>query len=198
MWHNESLPISASERIEGIAVPEFGYEAFFDRRLVIRGSLISGSGVFSREEIKKGEFVISWTGRLFTIAQARAGQANPHTLAGFDEGVYVGQSMDEPSTPDQFLNHSCDPNLWMVGRTGLVARRSIRPGEEVTADYALWEIDPEWRLQTSCRCGSLACRGEVTGRDWLRPELQEKYREHFLPCINERIRRFSCTSGGSK
>jgi len=64
------------------------------------------------------------------------------------------------------------------------ARRASAPGEEPTFDYALATAVP-WSI--SCRCGSPACRCLITGNDWWRPELQERYREHFSPFINARI-----------
>ncbi len=88
---------------------------------------------------------------------------------------------------DFFLNHSCDPNLWLVDEVTFGARRDIRPGEEVTADYAYWQAEEDLIAAWTCHCGSPLCRGRVTGRDWRLPELQERYRGHFSPFINARI-----------
>ena len=30
-----------------------------------------------------------------------------------------------------------------------------------------------------CRCGTRSCRGVIGGRDWQRPELQERYGNYF-------------------
>jgi hypothetical protein len=38
-----------------------------------------------------------------------------------------------------FINHSCDPNVGFAGDIVLVAMRDIRQGEELTADYALFD-----------------------------------------------------------
>ena len=84
------------------------------------------------------------------------------------------------------MNHSCDPNIWMSDAFTLSARRRIEPGEELTADYALWLYDVDWVLDP-CRCGSPLCRGRVTGRDWQLPELQVRYAGHFTPFINRLI-----------
>lgn len=69
----------------------------------------------------------------------------------------------------------------------LVARRLVAAGEELTADYALWELDPEWVSPFRCRCGAAECRGVITGRDWEDPELQRRYAAHFHPVLNARI-----------
>src|SRR5438045_2910448 len=57
--------------------------------------------------------------------------------------------------------------------------------EELTLDYALFSVAPEWRME--CHCGSSLCRGVVTGNDWRLLELQERYAGHFSPFINARI-----------
>jgi hypothetical protein len=77
----------------------------------------------------------------------------------------------------------------MEDEVTLVTRRPIEAGEELSADYAMWETDENWISQWRCQCGSVHCRGTITGKDWRRHELQTKYQGHFLPLINERIRR---------
>ena len=84
-------------------------------------------------------------------------------------------------------NHSCDPSLWMRDERTVCARRDIGAGEELTMDYAVVTVTPEWRMQ--CQCGTSACRGVVTGNDWRIPELQQRYAGRFSPFINARIAR---------
>jgi hypothetical protein len=43
--------------------------------------------------------------------------------------------------------------------------------------------------QLECRCGSARCRGVVTGRDWQRPELQQRYRGWFSAYLQQRMAR---------
>lgn len=137
--------------------------------------------------MREGEVVIIFGGRIFTTEDVRAGRAKPDSLAGVGEGIYMGQLPGDPDSPDQFLNHSCDPNLWMLNEVEVAARRRIGRGEELTADYAMWEIDPNWQLLAACRCGSALCRGRITGQDWQLISLQSEYEGHFIPCLNERI-----------
>ena len=75
------------------------------------------------------------------------------------------------------------------GTASLVARRDIEAGEEVTVDYALFTTQSNWMLDNRCRCGSPYCRRVVTGDDWRREDVQERYRDHFSPFINRRIER---------
>jgi hypothetical protein len=78
-------------------------------------------------------------------------------------------------------NHSCDPNVWLVGASELAARHAIAKDEEVVSDYATYTMASDWSMD--CVCRSDACRGRVTGDDWRRSELQQRYAGHFAPPI---------------
>jgi hypothetical protein len=89
-------------------------------------------------------------------------------LVAVDEAEYEGVML--------FLNHSCEPNVGFGGNVVLVAMRDIRPGEELTTDYALFD---DYDGTMECHCGTPSCRGTVSGRDWQRAELQRRYRPYF-------------------
>ncbi len=102
-----------------------------------------------------------------------------------DDDLY---SIEERGSDDTyFMNHSCDPSVWMSSAVTLVARRDILPGEELTVDYALFEADEGFVAAWECGCRSPRCRSLITGVDWTNPELQERYQGHFSPLINKRI-----------
>jgi uncharacterized protein len=168
-------------------------ESWIDPRMEIRESAGRGRGSFALAPIGAGEIVTIWGGsQVFTLEEVKAGKARKESLATIGEGLFLGEAKsDEPyhPGPDHYLNHSCDPNVWMADEVTLVARRAIAKGEELTADYALWEGDENWVMRWTCLCGSPLCRGRVTGRDWRLPALRERYRGHFSPFINERIGR---------
>jgi hypothetical protein len=46
-----------------------------------------------------------------------------------------------------------------------------------------------------CHCGASTCRRIVTGQDWRRPDLQEKYRGYFSWYLEQKIRAASADSG---
>jgi len=83
------------------------------------------------------------------------------------------------------VNHSCDPNCGMSGQIALVALRPLEPGEEICFDYAMSDGTPY--DQFPCGCGAATCRGRVSGDDWQRPELWERYRGYFSPYLQRRI-----------
>jgi hypothetical protein len=153
----------------------------------VHRSAISGKGIFATENICEGDVVFRCGGQLFRNNDIHDGKARLQSLTGFAEGVYIGTPSDAPKGTDEYLNHSCDPNLWLLDEITLVARRSIRIGEELTVDYSTWEIDEHWKLPGICNCKSLVCRGRITGKDWIMDSLQSRYMNHFLPCLNERM-----------
>ena len=99
-----------------------------------------------------------------------------------DDNLYSVEERGE--APTYFMNHSCDPNVWMANAVTLVARRGIPSGAELTTDYALFEAVEDFEAEWECQCGSAHCRKRFTGKDWRIPELQERYAGHFLPLIS--------------
>ena len=116
------------------------------------------------------------------LAAAPPGQSWPRP-----DGSYVWLPPKNLEAEEHFLNHSCDPNLWMANEVTLIAKRPVLAGEELTADYALWEFDPDWVSSFRCVCRASRCRGVITGRDWECSELQQRYAGHFHPLLNSRI-----------
>jgi hypothetical protein len=39
----------------------------------------------------------------------------------------------------------------------------------------------------TCNCGAPGCRKVITGRDWMKPELQQKYRGYFSWYLEKKI-----------
>lgn len=57
--------------------------------------------------------------------------------------------------PERYMNHSCEPNTHVVGKSD-VALRDIEPGEEITSDYMDLETE-----NFVCHCGSENCRSKT-------------------------------------
>jgi SET domain-containing protein len=142
-------------------------------------SEIEGTGLFARHAFAEGETVLVLGGTV--IDDTELARLQPHSSLAIGEGVNLMQADDDPA---QYGNHSCDPNLWLADEVTVVTRRPVEAGEELTIDYATMTVLP-WQME--CRCGAAACRGVVTGDDWRRPDLQERYAGRFSPFINARI-----------
>lgn len=106
------------------------------------------------------------------------------------------QEYGRPSIlPKRCSNHSCDPNIGVQGQIIFVAMRDIQAGEELTHDWATTDDDTYAMV---CHCGSPQCRKIITGQDWRRPELQEKYREYMSWYLQEKIKRAAQHGTGSR
>ena len=143
----------------------------------LRGTEGKGEGIFATRSFKTGETVM--VGRIEKVLDGNYSHASQ---IGENKYVLHAGSISK-------VNHSCDPNMWMADAYTLITSRDIKSGEELTADYALWEADESYVSKWKCKCGSPLCRGRVTGVDWKKPDLQNRYKEHFSPLLNKRIQR---------
>jgi len=160
-------------------------------RLVIGPSRIHGQGLFAVDDIANGTILMKLAGHLVSSAElahliARA-RSQPEQYVDTIT-VYEDAHLVIPArTKIHFGNHSCDPNAWHVGPYDIAARRDVRAGEEVTIDYAT--SSGEQGFSMMCNCGSSLCRHEITSEDWRRPELQQRYGDHWVPALQGRIAR---------
>jgi uncharacterized protein len=141
-------------------------------------SAIQGRGLVAVAPIAARELVAIKGGHIVTTA---ALHALPERLQNSEiqiaDGFHLAAAEEaEYESVMLFINHSCEPNVGFAGNIVLVAMRDIRPGEELTTDYALFD-DHDGSMQ--CRCATRSCRGTIGGRDWQRPDLQHKYGTYF-------------------
>ena len=86
--------------------------------------------------------------------------------------------------PGDSINHSCEPNCGAGNATQIVAMRDIEPGEELTFDYAM--TDGSDYDEFECLCGSHMCRGIVSGSDWRRRSVHQRYTGFISPYLVRR------------
>jgi len=159
--------------------------------LVVRPSHIAGDGLFTTTDLSEGELVLRLGGRLVSTTEL----ASLIAEADASDGPYIDSItvVDDahlvlPSgTIVHFVNHSCDPNVWHDGAYDVRARRDITAGEELAIDYGTNSGAPGFEM--ACACGALECRGRVSSDDWMIPELQRRYRGHWVPALARRIER---------
>lgn len=147
-----------------------------------------GWGLRTLEFIAKGRFVCEYAGEVLGFNEAcRRIQAqtskDSNYIIAVREHLHNGDIMETFVDPryignvGRFLNHSCEPNLFMVPvrvdsmvpRLALFAARDISAGEELSFDYSgrfynLGVTDEEQksleednRLRKPCYCGSRTC-----------------------------------------
>jgi hypothetical protein len=131
-----------------------------------------------------GELIAVWSGRLVSADELDdlPEDIRRHT-AQVEESLYLASLT--PDEPPDYINHSCEPNAGLDGQIAIVAMQLIRPGDEVTIDYAMCDGSPYDEFD--CACGSVQCRGRVTGNDWRDPLLWKRYAGHFSPYLLRRI-----------
>lgn len=162
-------------------------ESWTSPKVEVRKSRTGGKGLFTKVPIKKGETVIIWGGALMTEEDIKKGRYRKGTAVEVSKGKYLANRPNEPLGKEAFMNHSCNPNLWLKDEVTLVAKRNIKKREELTADYGTWVSRPDWKMR--CNCGSRLCRRVITGNDWKRKDIQKRYKNHLSPYLKEEIKR---------
>lgn len=144
----------------------------------------SGMGAFADVPIFEHEILVRWQGRVLDTDQfGKTSEQFRTRSVQIGEGQYL---VPFEITNADFFNHSCDPNAGLQGPRTLVAIRPIKKGEPLCYDYAMTDGSPYDEFD--CRCGTTHCRGRVSGEDWRRTELQQRYKGFFSPYLAERIR----------
>lgn len=94
----------------------------------------SGLGLFATEPIKKGRFIVCYTGRLLSNEKADEIE-NKYLFEINSRWTIDGASRRNVA---RYINHSCRPNaeVYFVGHTIKIrARKNIQPDEEIGYDY---------------------------------------------------------------
>ena len=131
---------------------------WLDPRIEVRPSRIQGRGLFVREDVAKGERLITWGSRLLTLEEIAADRYIRGSAVQISSEYYLGSRLGDESSPAIFLNHSCDPNIKMNQGAIFMACRDIAKDEEILADYGTLTRNPQWRLEIDCCCGAPNCR----------------------------------------
>jgi len=132
-------------------------------RLKLRESKIHRWGVYAGEPIPPHRKVIEYTGqRISRVETSRRGLGHLTYLFALDDYWTLDGAVGGSGA--EYINHSCDPNLYSWKHSGHIlymSRRAIRAGEELTVDYRFSKKIPTVR----CRCGAANCRGTINLKD---------------------------------
>jgi uncharacterized protein len=145
--------------------------------LYVAPSAASGLGLFTSRPFQAGATVLSVTDPDYL---SRAMSHAEITAAGFSHAdiFQVGSDLFIPpyGGPDDFTNHSCEPNCGLRVRAdgfSMVALYDIGANEELTYDYSTHQEHPAEDME--CACGSRTCRGLVRSFSTLPPQLRRRY-----------------------
>jgi uncharacterized protein len=128
-------------------------------RLCVAGSSIHRWGVYAAEFIPPRRKIIEYTGERISRRETKRRSERPlNYLFTLDRYWTIDGSVGGSGA--EFINHSCDPNVWAwicKGHILYMSRREIQPGEELTVDYNFArEVE-----RVACTCGSAKCRGTI-------------------------------------
>jgi len=152
----------------------------------VRQSPIQGRGLFAKERIAAGEIVAIKGGYIFDVEEWKRieRQLGPAEIQISETHFIAPLRQEERDGSMLYTNHSCNPNIGIQGQIVFVAMRDIEPEEELTHDWATTDDSED---QMECGCGSPNCRRVVTGKDWMRKDLQQKYHGWFSWYLQRKV-----------
>ncbi|GAA6088471.1 histone-lysine N-methyltransferase NSD3 isoform X1 [Tachysurus ichikawai] len=175
-----------------------------------------GWGLKTKQDLKKGDFVIEYVGELIDLEECRQriSHANKNHVTNFymltltkDRVIDAGPK----GNLSRFINHSCSPNCetqkWTVNgdvRIGLFTLCDIAADTELTFNY---NLDCLGNGRTTCHCGADNCSGYlgVRPKSAVVLEKEEKVRNSKLKMRKRKLKMesrshdyycYSCGEGG--
>lgn len=151
------------------------------RSYIVRRSSIHNRGLYARERIEKGEYILQYFGEKITKAESqrrsklqekRARKSGTGQVYIFELNKKYDLDGYRKNNPARYINHSCEPNCEAVnykGQIWVVALRDIDEGEELSYDYG-YALD--CFMDHPCRCGKKSCPGYIVN-EADRPKLRK-------------------------
>jgi hypothetical protein len=123
------------------------------------GRASAGLGLFATQPIEKGAFIVEYSGRRISTAEANRREARG---ARYMYELNSRWTVDGSSRRNlgRYANHSCRPNAEsdvVKGKVILRAIKAIKPGDEITYDYGEEYFDLIIK-PLGCRCPHCARR----------------------------------------
>mgnify|MGYP001297413305 CR=1 FL=1 len=167
----------------------------------MRSSSVDGNGLFAKALIKKG--TILWKNRedgpmqqhykLYTFDELDNLPTHIRSCitkygSQLSDNTIIGPETENDAKYDNanYFNHSCDPNCLPLNENIWIAIKDINKDEEITIDYITFDSNPYCSIEKCC-CNSKNCRKSLNHDDYKIPELQKKYKGHFVSFIQEKI-----------
>ena len=146
------------------------------------GRSSAGFGLFATKPFKKREYIVTYRGHRIRSAQADALEAKGSRYM-FEINSRWTIDGSKRWNLARYVNHSCRPNAKAVERKGptivYIARRRIKPEEEITVDYGKDYFDT-FITKSRCRC----------------PKCKERRREQRAKLRRAKYRRSKGTRSG--
>jgi uncharacterized protein len=134
------------------------------------GRAKAGLGLFTRVPIKKGKFIIRYTGK--KIPTKMTDDLDTRYLFEINERWTIDGSSRRNRA--RYINHACRPNaeVYFVKHVIKIrAIKNIKPGDEITYHYGRNYFDA-FIKEVGCKC--MACRKKVTTIRSRRPRRRKR------------------------
>lgn len=131
--------------------------------LQVRESGIDRRGVFAEEHIPSRRIVMEYAGERISRREAKRRSNARSSVYLYRLDSYWSLDGASGGSGAEYVNHSCDPNLFrriINGRIYYQSKRRIETDEELTIDYNF----PLRMKKVPCHCGSPKCRGTINRR----------------------------------
>jgi uncharacterized protein len=156
------IPLEETGAI-GVRLKAAGWKGLFALRRIPRGTLIlpDWHGAFY-------DGLAGW--RRFSVREVEELAPDRRSLViqyglDLDFGWIAGPiDAEAVTTSDNYINHSCAPNMGYDFEGNVIADRDIRAGEELTLDYGCFAVNLDEPFE--CDCSAPDCRKRVRRTDW--------------------------------
>ena len=118
--------------------------------LIVRRSASSGLGLFTKDRIKRGEFIIEYYGPILSKKEADE-KAGKYLFEINSKKTIDGSPRYNTA---RYINHSCKPNCKtrvVKGKIYIYAKHNIKENEELSYDYGK-EYMNGFIKANGCRC----------------------------------------------
>lgn len=142
----------------------------------LKDSNIHGKGVFATEAISKGQVILGIDDSHIIGDPTAVPEVDRDYIDTFD-GKYVLWP-----EPERYINHSCEPNVYLKtidGKRKVLAIRPIQEGEELFFDY---RIGGYGEFTWECHCGAPTC-SKICHIDFFKLPLERQ--KEYLPYLDE-------------
>jgi len=145
----------------------------------VKKSNIDKRGLYASKNIKTGEKIIEYIGRLISKKEAETNSKfdNKKDIYLFNINEKWDLDGDYRWNTARLINHSCNPNCEVEGKglkLWIVAIKDIKKGEELSYDYG-FSYSKEDLKNFVCRCGSKKCCGYIV-RESSRWRINKKFK----------------------
>ena len=150
---------------------------------------VHGTGLFAKNNIKKGTKIIEYIGDKVTkkegdrrsVKQIRNAKKNKNNGMVYVFELNKKYDIDGslPYNHARLINHSCSPNCEVEiinNRIWIISTKNIKKNLELSYNYG-YSYDADY-VDHICKCGSLKCIGYILNEDhW--PKINKKKKLNF-------------------